>query len=320
MRSKRRSDGGLRLGLRERRHPVLQALEVAGERRADDVGPRRQELAKLHIGGPERGERRRKPVGDSEPPSRRSISRAMRTPSARRRRQRRRIDGPNTPSRANTKPARPRRTRWANAEITAARRAHSRQPECNATTPPVRTRWLTRRNPAAAIIVGKGLRPRKAADRFDEVAVGVAIARHRAAQRRDDVEGIEVVERIEAGHVDGREFEAEKSPAGPQHAIELAQRDFDPRHVADAEGDGAGVEAAVRKRQRFGIAGGERHRRRRARASRARSRPTASMSGLMSQTVTRGAGAARLARSGRRHRRCRRRHRRRRSGRASAAD
>ena len=43
----------LGLGLRERRHPVLQRLEVARELDADHVRPRRQELAELHIGRPE---------------------------------------------------------------------------------------------------------------------------------------------------------------------------------------------------------------------------------------------------------------------------
>ncbi len=47
----------LGIGLRERRHLVLQAFEVARERRPDHVGPRRQELAELDIGRPELGER-----------------------------------------------------------------------------------------------------------------------------------------------------------------------------------------------------------------------------------------------------------------------
>ena len=38
----------------------------------------------------------------------------------------------------------------------------------------------------------------KAPDRFDEIAIGLGVARNRAAERRNDVEGIEIVERIEA--------------------------------------------------------------------------------------------------------------------------
>ena len=51
--SKAPHDRGLGDGLRERRHLVLQALEIVGERRADDIGPRRQELAELDVGRPE---------------------------------------------------------------------------------------------------------------------------------------------------------------------------------------------------------------------------------------------------------------------------
>ena len=50
-------EGGLdhadRLLLWERRNPVLQLLEIEGGIHADDVGPRRQELAELDVGGAE---------------------------------------------------------------------------------------------------------------------------------------------------------------------------------------------------------------------------------------------------------------------------
>src|SRR5215471_14248002 len=36
--------------------------------------------------------------------------------------------------------------------------------------------------------------------------------------------------------------------------MEFGERGLDPRYVADAERDGAGIEAAVRERQAFGIA------------------------------------------------------------------
>ncbi len=47
--------------MRERRHLVLQPLEVAGERGADHVRPRRQELAELDIARTEPRQRRRQP-------------------------------------------------------------------------------------------------------------------------------------------------------------------------------------------------------------------------------------------------------------------
>ena len=64
---------------------------------------------------------------------------------------------------------------------------------------------------------------------------------------------------VEPGHVDGGEFQAQKTAAGPQHAIGFLQRGIDPRHVADAERDGVGVERAIRKCQRLGIALDERN-------------------------------------------------------------
>ena len=50
-------------GARERRHAVLEPLEVARDGDADDVGPRRQELAELDVGRAEPRQRRREPGG-----------------------------------------------------------------------------------------------------------------------------------------------------------------------------------------------------------------------------------------------------------------
>ena len=72
-------DHGLGFGLRKRRQPVLQGLQVARHRDADHVGPRRQELAELDIGGAEPGQRARQPWPDLAPG--RSISRASRSAS-----------------------------------------------------------------------------------------------------------------------------------------------------------------------------------------------------------------------------------------------
>src|SRR5712691_7752801 len=67
--------------------------------------------------------------------------------------------------------------------------------------------------------LGKRIGPRKPADRFDQVAIGLGIADHGTAERRDHVERVEVVERVEARHIDGGELETEEAAAEPQHAI-----------------------------------------------------------------------------------------------------
>ena len=56
-------DDGFRLGLRKRRHAVLQAFEAAGDVGADNVRPRRHELAELDVSRAEFGQRRGKTAG-----------------------------------------------------------------------------------------------------------------------------------------------------------------------------------------------------------------------------------------------------------------
>jgi hypothetical protein len=128
--AQRGGHGGFRLRARERRHAVLQALQVAGDRDADHVGPRRQELAELHIGRPEPGQRGGEPVlgiaggralDQAGDPHRQT----------RRRRQLRRV--------------RQRQHAFARHHVAGAAEAdevgdrgdHSRQPEWMATMPPV---------------------------------------------------------------------------------------------------------------------------------------------------------------------------------------
>src|SRR5262249_32792143 len=76
---------------------------------------------------------------------------------------------------------------------------------------------------------GEIVRLGKAPDRLDEVAVGFRIARDRAAERRDDIERIEVIERVEPRHVDGGELETEEMAAQPEHAEGFLQRRLDAR-------------------------------------------------------------------------------------------
>ena len=85
-------------------------------RGADHVRPRRQELAELHVGGPEPGQRGGEPVRRPLLALGRSISRASADAARAGNGSARGSTRPNTPSRANTKPARPRRARWARAQ------------------------------------------------------------------------------------------------------------------------------------------------------------------------------------------------------------
>src|SRR5436305_1005852 len=80
------------------------------------------------------------------------------------------------------------------------------------------------------------------------------VARDGGGGRRDDSNREQLVKPVEPGHVDGGECQAQNTAAGPQHAIGLLQRKIDLRHVADAKGDGVGVETAVGKRERLRIA------------------------------------------------------------------
>src|SRR5579864_1948401 len=107
--------------------------------------------------------------------------------------------------------------------------------------------------------LGKGLRLREAPDRFDEIAIWLGIADDKATKRRNDVERIKVVERVEPRHVDGREFETDETASGPQHAKKFAERDIDLRHVADAKRNGHRIVSAVREGQALGIAHRETH-------------------------------------------------------------
>src|SRR6202044_3977994 len=107
---------------------------------------------------------------------------------------------PRTPSRANTKPARARRKN--------ARRRKSQTPAGMKRDDAAGYR-LDRNAGKAGVPHhgGKGLRFRKATDRFDEIAIGVGVARHHAAKARNDIEGIEIIEPVKARHIDHGEFE-----------------------------------------------------------------------------------------------------------------
>ncbi len=137
-------------------------------------------------------------------------------------------------------------------------RDHKRQPECNATMPPERVCQLTREKPAERIISANAFGRGNLRIEFDEVPIGFGVAGDGAAERRNHLEREQIVEPVEPGHVDGGKFQAQKPAAGPQHPKGFAQGKIDPRHVADAERDGVGIEGAVGKGELLGVALDER--------------------------------------------------------------
>jgi len=108
--------------------------------------------------------------------------------------------------------------------------------------------------PGIADHLREEVRRRELADRLHEIAVGFAIAGDHFAERRNDVEGIGVVDAVEHGRFHRGEFQHEKTPATLEHAERLAQRERDAGHIADAESDRVAVIGAIFKGQRLGIA------------------------------------------------------------------
>ena len=218
-------DLGPCLNFRKRRQAVLQMLQGARELGAHDIGPRRQHLAQLDIG-------RSQPLQRAGEP--RTGVRLLRTKG---------------PRRPGEQPGGIKK-----AQGTGDGNHYSRQAECMAAMPPDRLRTFTCSRPASAIMLGEFRLGREAADAFGEIAIGLFVLRHQAADLGHQLEGIGVVQRIQSRHFDLGKFQAEKTPARFQHPPRFRQRLFDMGHIADAEGDGIGVEMAVGERQAFGIA------------------------------------------------------------------
>ncbi len=131
--AERSFDRSLGFGLRKRRHLVLQRLKVARERDADHIGARGEKLPKLDVSRPEPRQR-------GGEPQRRTIAGRMLQqacePQAqpRGRRQRGRIN------QTQHAFAREHEAGPCQTEEMRRRRNHKRQPECNATMPPLITR------------------------------------------------------------------------------------------------------------------------------------------------------------------------------------
>src|ERR1700730_8483031 len=85
----------------------------------------------------------------------------------------------------------------------------------------------------------------KPRDRFDEITIGLIVARDQAADTRDDAKRIGFVEPVEDGHVHIRKLETEELAAAPKNPVRLCQRPVEWRHVANAEGDRIGIEGVI---------------------------------------------------------------------------
>ena len=200
---------------------------------ADDIGPRRQHLAQLDVSGAQPFQRRGQP-----------------------RRRHRACAG--TKRAAPDPPAQSRPAAAAeNLPMCSSNKcAHqSRQAECMAAMPPERLRTFTWPRPASRDHVRR-ISPaaesggcfRRDSDRTSASCATIA------ADLGQQLEGIGIVERIQPRHLDLGKFQAKETPARLQHPARFAQRLVDMRHIADAEGDGIGVEAGIGERQGLGIA------------------------------------------------------------------
>ena len=171
----------LGLGLRERRHVVLQRFQIARQRHADHVGPRRQELAELDVGRAEpRSARRRAGLRARGWSAARSAARRV-SAGARRQRQRRRIDQRRTRPRARTRSRRGRGGRDAanrgdHKPPAGMQRHHAAGHRLERDAARSRPRASSRRNRS-----GRGKRRIE----LDQIAVGLGVAGDGAAERRD---------------------------------------------------------------------------------------------------------------------------------------
>ena len=91
------------------------------------------------------------------------------------------------------------------------------------------------------------------ADRFGQVLVALGIAGEEFAEPRQHCERMKIVQRLEQGRTQRGEFQDQDAAARLEHAMHLAKGKLFVSDIAQAEGDGDGIEAAIRKRQRFGV-------------------------------------------------------------------
>ena len=205
-RRRRASTGCAKLGLDRRRAPrpsgkggslSCSTRQLVGELGADHVGPGRQQLAELDVGRAQRGQRPRSPAAAPDRPRSPATGTASRAPAPTTRSARRRVASPPAPRviapvRSKVAPVRiSRQMLCGPAHLrSSSPNAARRRPSTGCDTSPGRS-------PAARIIAAKRLLIGEAADRFDQILIAVAVAGHDLAQRRDDVEGIAVIEPLQ---------------------------------------------------------------------------------------------------------------------------
>ena len=130
-----------------------------------------------------------------------------------------------------------------------------RQAECSAAMPPGQVAVADTRSEARAPLdhAREGRLVGEAADALGQIAIGRLVPGDPRAEPGQDGERVGVVGPPQRRRRHGRELEAKKPAARHQHAPGFGQGTVDPGDVADAERDGVGIDAAIRKRQAFGI-------------------------------------------------------------------
>src|SRR5947209_5425321 len=120
-----------------------------------------------------------------------------------------------TPSRARRKPARASRIEWPSAKNIRSELPGGVDRDDPAGQPLIARALQSGGRDHAAEAVGM----RKAADGFDEVAVGIAIAGHDFADGRNRRERIGLIDAVKQRHIDIGKFETQKTAAVFQNAF-----------------------------------------------------------------------------------------------------
>ena len=107
--------------------------------------------------------------------------------------------------------------------------------------------------PGGAQHLEQGFLIRMHADRFREIAIAVRVLGDESAEQRQDLEGVGVVNRLQARRHRRRKLQHQQLTARFQHAVHGAERRRLVGDIAQAEADGDAVEGIVLERQRSRI-------------------------------------------------------------------
>src|SRR3984893_18880926 len=94
----------------------------------------------------------------------------------------------------------------------------------NGDDPPGEARERGPLEPRPGNLTAKTLGIGKPRDRFDEITIGLFVARDQAADKRNDAKRIGFVETVEDGHVDIRKLETQELAATPKNPVRRRQR------------------------------------------------------------------------------------------------